>query len=225
MSGRISFRCWTFEVECSMFNRLILSHVAVFGGESSPLCGLHEINELLDFRDHRQFGLDLVEGCLDCVGPTEKNLVEILESPDCFIRESVSLETYEVNTLDRAVPAVSDHERWQVNGDCGTSAEDGEPTDPTELVYRGDARNETVVSDFDISGGERAVGHNDVVADSAIVRYVRVCHHEAVVSYDSFGIRFSPDICGEALSEDVAIADLEIGNSSRLISMILRVAS
>ena len=76
-----------------------------------------------------------------------------------------------------------------------------------ELVYKCAAANNGIVIDLDFAGKLCGVGDDDIVADNAIVRHVRICHDETVVAYYSFIFRGSTAVDGNTFADGCIIAD------------------
>jgi len=87
------------------------------------------------------------------------------------------------------------------------------------------AAEECPVSDLNVTGQLHGVGHDDAVADPAIMRNMTGGHQEAVRTDFSAGIGLGGAADGHVLANDGARADTHAGAGGGIEAQILRIAA
>jgi len=90
---------------------------------------------------------------------------------------------------------------------AGQSAHHRKAADARVLMNDAVARDQRAVAQLDPSGEQRAAGDDGRVADAAIVRDVRILHHEVVVAHDGDVAVLAAAMDGGVFAKTVAIAD------------------
>src|SRR5262249_12600334 len=112
------------------------------------------------------------------------------------------------------------HVRRDVLGDARSSADHGVAADPRELVDHAPTANDRPVLHRDVAGELNDVGEDDVIAEVAVVRDVRVGHEQTVPAHARRGARLRREVeCG-VLANLRAIADLEVRALARVLEIL-----
>ena len=101
-----------------------------------------------------------------------------------FIGEAASFQADLVDGAGAGGIAVSDHIRWHILNDLGEPAGDGMGSDSAELVNAGEAAENDVVLDLDVTAKGGIVRKDNVVAHDAVVPDMGVGEEVAVVAHD-----------------------------------------
>ena len=79
--------------------------------------------------------------------------------------------------------------------------------DMAELVHEGATTDDGKVIDYDLSGQLGRIGHDDVIAQLAVVCDVAVRHDEVVVSDDGFAFTEGSAVDGNELTDVAVVPD------------------
>ena len=140
-----------------------------------------------------------------------------------FDRDACPLQAYHIDSAQR-VGAVHDAERRDVAAGARQTAHHREPPDAGVLMHDAVARDQGAVAQLDPSCEQCAAGDDGRVADSAIVRDVRILHHEVVVADDGDVAVLAAAMDGGVFPKDVAVADFHrardagVGEILRLVA-------
>ena len=80
-------------------------------------------------------------------------------------------------------------------------------TDMAELVHEGASTDDGEVIDYDLSGQLGGIGHDDVIAQLAVVCDVAVRHDEVVVTDDGFAFTEGSAVHGNELTDVAVVPD------------------
>ena len=97
-------------------------------------------------------------------------------------RELVPLERHDVDAPRPGRRAFAEHERRHVVQHAAQAADEAVAADRREMMHGHGARERGVVVDVNVPAQQRAVGHDDVVAELAVVGHVATGHQEVVVA-------------------------------------------
>src|ERR1041385_1408619 len=135
----------------------------------SALACFEELNNLGDIFGVRQFFLHRFDCLAAVVFRTINQAKGLFNELHSFWRVIFSFQTNQIDPANLSGIAVGDHEWRNVLHNFRATAGNGEPTDPTKLMYRCEAAHYCVVSDLNMAGQGAVVRKNDVVANGAIV--------------------------------------------------------
>jgi hypothetical protein len=150
----------------------------------------------------------------------EESLVSGAEGAEVFVREATSLQSDLVDPPDRGGVPIDNGERRDVLDDLGDSSGDGVSPDPAELVDSGEARDDGVVVDPDMSGEGAIVGKNDMVSHLTVVGDVGVGEKKIVGTHAGRGIGVGPAVDGGVFPEDIAITHDEGGRFAGIFQVL-----
>lgn len=136
-----------------------------------------------------------------------KKAVHLLYRVDLFGCESAAVESYGVDAAERDRFARDDSERRYVLVDLRASLYHTMSADMSELVHEGAAADDGEVIYFHLAGELSGIGHDDVIMQDTVVRYVAVCHDEVVIA--DYGLTFAgcTAVDSHELTEHAVIAD------------------
>ena len=112
------------------------SSAVTVAGQNAAFGGADEIEEFDNFWKLWNFCESALDGVCRVQPLAEEDIVNFLDCVNRLVRESVSAEAHDVESADAAVASVADHERGEVDGDCGDSAQNRHASDAAELVNR-----------------------------------------------------------------------------------------
>ncbi len=139
---------------------------------------------------------------------------------DVFIGESAALQAHQVQPADVRRISIHDHERRHVLHHLRATADDRVFPDPAELMRRGEAGNDGVVLDDDVAGEAHGIGQNDVVAELAIVRDVRVAEKQVMRADPRRHIAVRAAVDGGVFPENIQIADLQVSRIADVFQIL-----
>jgi hypothetical protein len=135
-------------------------------------------------------------------------------------------QTDDVKTAQFAAFTGYDAERNNVAVNAGHAADHRLTADADKLMNRTVSAQNSAVADTDMSADNRIVGHNHIVADHTVMRNMRVNHKHAVVANRRRKVLFRRSgMHGNVLSDNVALADNQLGLFLKFIAVILRTGS
>ncbi len=150
----------------------------------------------------------------------EDEFAGFVEGEALFLGYAHSSEADGVDVVDGLFDAFDDHEGGDVADDSAHSADHGHFSDADELVDTGHASDGDVVFDGDVAGDADVVGDGDVVLDLDIVAKVDHGHEVVVVAdFGEFAL-FGSAVDGDVFSEDVVVANLEVGGLAFVLSVL-----
>ena len=192
-----------------------------FTGDDTAGTAFAEFDELQHFRDLGQFGTDLFQCAARSQFAAVIDAVKMFDDRDGFGIKTGSLESDFVDHFDTAVASFGHHERRNVFGVGGKSGNNGETADPAELVDRHQTGKDHIICDFSVSAGNSAVDIDDMVAYFAVMGDMAGGHEQAVAADDGLGSGLGAAVYGGAFPENIAVADFDIGGSTRFNCVIL----
>src|SRR5204863_8193898 len=100
--------------------------------------------------------------------------------PNGLRLRALALQTDLVNAAGLAGMTIHDHERWHILHDLRTTTDDRHLPDPAKLMYRRQPANDSMILHHTMPGQRAIVAKDDMIADDAIVRDVRIREKAAV---------------------------------------------
>ena len=116
--------------------------------------------------------------------------------------------------------AVGDHEGRHILHDLRAAAGQRVPSDPAELMHRGEPADDRVIPHFDMAGERAVVGEDHVVADDAVVRDVAVGEEISAAADARDRAGRGAAMHGDEFAESVLVADLEIRRLARVFQIL-----
>ena len=92
--------------------------------------------------------------------------------------------------------------------------------DFTELMDGSQARNDSVVSDLNMTGEGSVVGENNFISDLTIMRDVRVGEAKIIGANSSWGILFSSPVYSRVFAKDVTVPYDERGGFAGIFEVL-----
>ena len=121
----------------------------------------------------------------------------------------------------RAGTPLDEHVRGHVVPHAAQARHEAVRTHGGEMVDRHGAGKRRVVVDVDVPTEEHSVGQNDIVPEAAIVGHVGASHQEVVVAQRGDSVfLFGAAIDGDALADDVVVADHHLGVAARITDVL-----
>ena len=144
----------------------------------------------------------------------------VMKCIDNFARVAATAHASNVQTVTARVIAYGERVGERVFDHHGVAADVGFATDAAELVNAGISAYVRAVFDKDVACERRSVRHDDLVAYDAIVRDVRLCHHEAIIAY----LREHPSaFCASMNGDEFAYAIAPPDSGFRRLAPVLQV--
>ena len=150
----------------------------------------------------------------------EEFFVSGLDGADVFFWKTTALKTYQVHAAGAGWVSVHDHEGWHVLHHFRVAADDRVFSDAAELMHRRQAGNDGVIFDSDVPGEADGIGEDDVVAELAVMRDVRVAEQQIVRADARRQILMGAAMDRGVLAEDVVIADFEPGRLAEVFEIL-----
>ena len=125
-----------------------------------------------------------------------------------------------VDPADGGWVSVDNREWWDVLHDFRDSSGNGMGSDFTELMDGSQARNDSVVSDLNMTGEGSVVGENNFISDLTIMRDVRVGEAKIIGANSSWGILFSSPVDSRVFAKDVAVSYDERGGFAGIFEIL-----
>ena len=189
----------------------------------AAFAGADELNEVLYFRQRRQFLFNLRQRVGDGQTFAEQDLVSLLQGILRVIRDALAFHADLVNGARFRGIAVGNHEWRHILHDFGTAADHRQFADAAELMDRRDA-DDRMIFHRDVAGQGCAVRHDDVAADDAIVRDVTVGQN-VIMRTDARRVAVTGGaVNGDVFAQRVMVADFGAGDAA-LPFQILRLQS
>jgi len=169
---------------------------------------------------------DLVQGLCGIEVRPEHDLVHLLDSAPRLGVESRPPQPDRIGAMALAGVALDDHVGRDVFDHAGHASDERHRADHAFLVYAAQSAQGGAVFDVDVARERGAIGHDDEVADVAIVRNVRVGHHEAGIS-DGCGAvvvvitGHGAGADGDVLPQHVVVADAGAADQAFFVFEIL----
>src|ERR1700691_814048 len=151
---------------------------------------------------------------------TEQHLVGRAQRLNLLAREAATLQPDDVET--RQTRAIAPHRAIgdDVALDPGDAADHGMAADAHELVHRAQAAEHGVILDADMAGQGRVVGHDDVIADDAVMRHMRADHEQTPVAHlGHHAAAAGAGVHGHLFADDVVAAD----NQARILALVFQI--
>ena len=118
------------------------------------------------------------------------------------------------------------HCKWrQIFADRSSALHQRQRADAAELMHTAVAGNERAVLNLNVPAQQRAVGHDYMVADEAIVPHVRVGHEKIMRSDYGLGVGFGRTMDGNMFAEDVVVSDAQPRRLVLVFQILWRVAN
>src|SRR5690606_899649 len=131
---------------------------------------------------------------------------------DLLARHAGALHADYVEPAQSGAVANRHAERDHVSGKTAAAADEGMMADAHELVHGGQTADIGVIANLAMAGERRLVGHDDAIADDAVMGDMGIGHEEAAVSDpgDPAAAVGAP-AHGHALADDAVLADFQRG--------------
>ena len=140
----------------------------------TPLAGLHEVDEVKEFRARREFPFEPSDGVGDGEPVPEQDAVGLPKASDRLGIESRALEPNQVG-LHRFCGVTGDqHEGSDIPPDRCAGGNHGEAANTGELMDGRHASQDCMVLDHHMSSNLSQVGHDDMITEVAVVGDVGV---------------------------------------------------
>ena len=182
-----------------------------------------ELDEFLDVRIGREFRVfeDLFDGLRAVQILVVDDAVREAERFDIIRREAFALERDHIDHLGADIfRAFDDHVRRNVLNDAGAGCEHRIVTDAAELVNARAPAEIDVVAANDVAGKSRLRAHDEVVADDAVVRDVRVGENVVIVAERRPFAFLRAAVNGYVFAEDVAVADFRADAAAVMLQVL-----
>lgn len=150
----------------------------------------------------------------------EEFFVSRLDGADVFFGKAAALQAHEVDAAGGGRVAIHDHEGGHILHYFGTSANDRVGTKAAELVCGGEAGNDDVVLDDDMSGEADGIGKDDVIAELAIVGHVRITEQQVVGTDACRQILVGAAVNCGVFTKHIVVADFEIGGLADVFEVL-----
>src|SRR5262249_46694976 len=130
------------------------------------------------------------------------------QAVDRFGREIFTLERDDVNAPRPRGMTIDQHVWWHVVQHAAHAGHEAVRTDRRVMVYAHAARDRGVIMNVNVASQQRAVGHDDVIANTAVVGDVRTGHEEVVVTDRGDAVfLLGGAVDRDAFADNVRIAD------------------
>lgn len=153
--------------------------------------------------------------------------VSSFERPDTLSIDTVQLHTAPVQSLGvGGTGGGADNEdvRRNVGAHHGIGGNEAVLADTAELVYDGKTAEPNVIAYLYVAAEIGDIGHDDVIADTAIVRDMRVGHNAVMVAdHGNSAALLGASVNRAEFVKDVVVSDLEAGLFAWTVSLMLRV--
>ena len=135
------------------------------------------------------------------------------------------LEGHDVDAPRPGRRAFAQHERRHVVQHAAQAADEAVAADRREMMHGHGAAERGVIVDVHVPAQQRAVGHDDVVAQLAVVGHVAAGHQEILVADPRDAVFFfAAAIDRDAFADDVAVADDDLRVAAG-VADVLRLAA
>ena len=135
------------------------------------------------------------------------------------------LQRHDIDATRPGRCAFAEHERRHIVQHAAQSADKAVAADRRKVVHGHRAAQRGVVVDVHMPAQQRAVGHDDVVAQLAVVGDVAAGHQEILVAEPRDAVFFfAAAIDRHAFANDVAVADHDLGVAAG-VADVLRLAA
>src|SRR5688572_8675688 len=193
--------------------------------DDAAFAGAEEVDESRELGLRRHERLQLCGRLGELQAGPEEQPVGALDVRDLPGAEAAALQALAVDALGFRGRAGDQEVRRHVARHRGVVGEEGVRTDLAELVDRGVAGQDHPVAELHVAGECRAVRHDALAADDAVVRDVRVRHEQAVVTDRGHAAAARRAAVDRAeLPEHVAVADLEPRRLTGVLAVLRGVA-
>src|SRR5208282_2825480 len=173
---------------------------------NAALARTNEVDHFSDLRGERARCDHTFDRQLEILARPEQRDERVAQHGDGRCFEARAAETYHVDGAQR-MRTIDDAERRDVAAHAATAASQGQAADARVLMNHAIAGDERAITDLDPSRQQRTATDYDFVADSAVMRDMRVMHHEVVVADNRDLALFASAMNRGALAKDVAIAN------------------
>ncbi len=195
--------------------------IAAFSALVAPA---EELDESFDVGADAVEGVEFSHGAGERLGTVEEFSAGLFEFGDIRVGKAGALEADGIEPAN-AIGAIHDHEGGHVVVNAGRAADVGVIADGDEMVNARAAHEVDAISTDDMTGDHDIVGHDAVVADLGVVADVAVGHEKVVVSDAGAAAAFNgADVGGEALAEDVVVADFKACGLAGVFFVLRRAA-
>ena len=162
---------------------------------------------MFDFRSGRKFLFHFQDGIIQLQAGTENEAVCLFQVALHFRRNVVAGKAYAVQAYHPGGVAVYDDEGAYVLHDLGHAAYHGAGADFNELVDTAHAADDCMVFYGDVACHAGEAGHDDVVAEVAVVGYMGVGLQHVVGAYPGFAVFAGGTVDGDVFADQVVVAD------------------
>ncbi|BBG29519.1 predicted integral membrane protein [Zymobacter palmae] len=142
---------------------------------------------------------------------TEDALVGVFQRADRFSGEPTSTQPFRIDAVRMSRVAIDHDKGRNVLSNDRAATTHGMRTNVTELMHGGQPTQDSMITNGDMPAQRGLVGHDAVIANNAVVCYVRV-GHEQVVAADTRQrlILNRTSVHGNTFTERILITNLEI---------------
>ena len=167
----------------------------------------YEINDCIPFGTRGNVRFDILERLGSVHTIVVNNAVYLLDRVNLFRRETATVESDRVDTT-KGNRVSRRNDVWRdVFVNLRSTLNHHMGADMAELMHKCATADDREVIDLYLTCQLRAVRHNDVVMQDAIMRDMAVRHDQIVRSNDGFSFRSRTAMDGDELTQDTVIAD------------------
>src|SRR5919109_2927042 len=124
-------------------------------------------------------------------------------------REAEATHPHDVEPPDAGGVALGDHKGWDVFHDARRTADHGQIPDADKLVYGVMAGDEGTILHLDIARQPRIVDHNNIIAQTAIVRHMCIGHEKIMRPNAGDPVLFGTAVDRHVLADAGMVADTQ----------------
>lgn len=184
-----------------------LLSVSFSGTAESAFTVAKEAEEMLYFRCGREVLLHFFDGFGELHAGAENDAIGFLEKALAFRRNAISRKAYAVQPYDAGRIAIRDDIRADVLHDLGHAADHGAGTDLDELMKAAHAADDRMVFDGDMTCRAREGGHDDVVAEAAVMCDMGIGLQHIIRADARLAVFPSRSVNGDVFTDEVVVSD------------------
>src|SRR5919108_3037284 len=124
-------------------------------------------------------------------------------------REAEATHPHDIEPPDAGGVALGDHKGWDVFHDARRAADHGQIPDADKLVYGVMAGDEGTILHLDIARQPRIVDHNNIIAQTAIVRHMCIGHEKIMRPNAGDPVLFGTAVDRHVLADAGMVADTQ----------------
>jgi hypothetical protein len=171
----------------------------------------------------RIFNLGLGYRGAEIAPAAKERAVRRFQFQSLFRRKPGAAQTDNVQPAN-FVHAMGHGKRRQVLADGGPALHHRQRADACELMHQAISGNKRAVLHHGVSGQDCASSEDDMIAEHAVMRHVRMVRDEVVGADDSFLARLGGALRGEMFAEDILIPDAQSRRRSVILQILGRIA-